>query len=138
MPLSTKFRVVLDTNIFISSLITSGNPQKIVDLAISGNFFLIVSPYIVHEIITTSEKFRPKLTNVEIDKLLEFLGTKTIRIIPGRKTSLCRDPKDNQILDLCVFGNANFLVTGDEDLLVLKTFKNTVILNPKQFLTVIK
>ncbi len=41
----------------------------------------------------------------------------------------CRDPKDNFLLDLCVFGKADYLITGDEDLLVLNPFRKTEIIN---------
>ena len=49
------------------------------------------------------------------------------------KTDICRDKKDNFLLDLAGNGNADYLITGDEDLLVLKEFKGTKILNFREF-----
>ena len=45
----------------------------------------------------------------------------------------CRDPKDNFLLDLSVAGKANYLITGDEDLLVLNPYRNTKIVNYRDF-----
>jgi uncharacterized protein len=47
---------------------------------------------------------------------------------------LCRDPKDNKFLELAVSGNADFIITGDEDLLVLNTFRNIEIISVNDFL----
>jgi predicted nucleic acid-binding protein len=48
---------------------------------------------------------------------------------------VCRDPKDNMLLELAVSGKADVIVTGDTDLLVLNPFKNIAILQPVAFLT---
>lgn len=48
--------------------------------------------------------------------------------------TICRDPKDNKLLELAVSGNANFLVTGDKDLLVLNPFRGIEIIVPRDFL----
>ena len=50
----------------------------------------------------------------------------------------CRDPKDNQFLELAVNGQADFIVTGDEDLLVLHPFRAIPILTPRDFLHVLE
>lgn len=47
---------------------------------------------------------------------------------------MCRDPKDNSPLNLAIDGNADYLVTGDSDLLILKQIKNTSIINWNDFL----
>ena len=48
--------------------------------------------------------------------------------------AICRDPKDNMILELAVSGNAEVIVTGDDDLLAMNPFKDISILNPQSFL----
>jgi putative PIN family toxin of toxin-antitoxin system len=50
------------------------------------------------------------------------------------KVNICRDSKDNQFLELAINGKANFIITGDEDLLVLNPFRNIPILTPRMFL----
>lgn len=137
MPLSTKFRVVLDTNIFISAYLYGGIPKKVVDEWIKNDHFvLIMSPFLVSEILLVFDRF--EFRSEKISDLKKLFETKSSKILPEKNIKVCRDPKDNQILDLCVSGNADYLVTGDKDMLVLKKFKNASILNPKQFLTMLK
>lgn len=128
----TKLRVVIDTNVFISGLNWGGKPGLILKKWLNDKFSLLVSPYLVVEIITTYERFNnPK---EDIEKLKKYLITKTINITPSKKITVCRDENDNQILDLCFFGKADFLITGDRDLLTLKEFEKTKIINPREFL----
>lgn len=51
--------------------------------------------------------------------------------------NVCRDDKDNKFLELAVNGNADYLITGDEDLLVLNPFQNIAIIKPNEFLLII-
>jgi len=131
----TKLRVVIDTNVFIAGLIWGGNPKKVLEAWLSQKFNLLISPYLCFEIIDVYQRFNnPK---EDIDKLLFYLETKAIKIIPKNKVKICRDEKDNQILALCSAGNADFLITGDKDLLALKKFKKTKIMKTKEFLKII-
>jgi len=132
---SIKLRVVVDTNVFISDLLWGGNPGKILNLWLWGKFNLLMSPYLCFEILDVYRKFDNPSQDTE--KLRLYLETKTIKIIPKKKVRVCRDPKDNQILALCWVGQADFLITGDKDLLSLKEFKNTKIVRPKEFLKII-
>jgi putative PIN family toxin of toxin-antitoxin system len=65
--------------------------------------------------------------------MVSFL--KVAEIIEISETiTVCRDPKDDKLLELTVCGNAGFLVTGDKDLLVLNPFRGVEILTPREFL----
>jgi len=133
---STKLRVVIDTNVFISGLIWGGNPKKVLEAWLFQKFDLLISPDLCFEIIDVYQRFNnPK---EEVNKLIFYLETKTIKIIPKNKVNVCRDEKDNQILALCLAGNADFLITGDKDLLALKEFKKTKIVKTKEFLKIIQ
>jgi len=57
---------------------------------------------------------------------------------PAHKITLCRDPRDNLVLECALAGKADFIVTGDEDLLVLKKFKSISIITPKNFIKHLK
>lgn len=129
---SIKLRVVIDTNVFISGLIWGGNPKIILESWLRGKFTLLMSPYLCFEIVSVYERFNNPKEDVERLKL--YLETQTIKIFPRKKVNVCRDKKDNQILGLCLVGEADFLITGDKDLLSLKKFGNTKILKPKEFL----
>lgn len=124
--------VVLDTNVFISGLLWGGNPKKVIEQWLEEEYTFAISPYLAHEILTTYMRFENSPENIE--KLTLYLTTKTRRVLPKRKVTVCRDPKDNQILDLCLASGADYLITGDKDLLTLKHYKQTIIVTPAQFL----
>jgi putative PIN family toxin of toxin-antitoxin system len=82
--------------------------------------------------------FRPKFDRyVSTDIRAEFIArlaetSEQVNII--EKITACRDPKDDQFLDVAVNGKANVLMTGDQDLLVLRSFRGVEIVSPAQFL----
>ncbi len=79
-------------------------------------------------------KFKNKFHATD-NQIYEFLSivklSKTYQ--PKIKINVCRDKKDNFLLELAETANANLLITGDKDLLVLKTWKNTLIMSPANF-----
>jgi len=134
MPSLTKLRVVIDTNVFISGLEWGGQPTKVINLWLEDKFLLLISPYLAHEIISVYERFANP--EAEVKQLQYYLESKALHVLPAKTVAVCRDSKDNQILDLCLAGRANYLVTGDKDLLALKEFHLTKICLPKQFLSI--
>ncbi|MEK7611024.1 MAG: putative toxin-antitoxin system toxin component, PIN family [Patescibacteria group bacterium] len=127
-----KPRVVVDTNVFVSAFVWDVIPQKVVAEWLEERFVVLLSPFLLSEILKTLKKF--DYTEEDLRELRSLLENHTLQIIPPLKVSYCRDPKDNQILDLSLAGQASFLVTGDKDLLTLKSFRDTKILRPKDFL----
>lgn len=130
-----KSKVVIDTNIFVSAILFGGNPKKILELLEEEKFDLLISPDLYVEIFSKLDDFSAEeiLTN----NLRFVLDYKAFKIAPKKTVNVCRDPKDNMLLSLCGEGHADFLITGDKDLLVLKNFKQTKILNPKDFLKIV-
>ncbi|MBU1085076.1 MAG: putative toxin-antitoxin system toxin component, PIN family [Candidatus Beckwithbacteria bacterium] len=129
---STKLRVVLDTNIFISGFYWGGIPKKIFNLWLKNKFTLYISPHTLAELIIVLIRFN--LPKKEIINLKSLIEKHSKKVLPTKKIKVCRDPKDNKFLEVCVASSADYLVTGDKDLLTLKEYKNTQIVNPKQFL----
>jgi len=74
------------------------------------------------------------LANEDIIDYLTFLTLRAHLIEPAEAVSACRDPKDNMVLEAALSGEAKFLVTGDEDLLVLNPFREIEIVAPSVFL----
>ena len=134
MKSSTSWRVVVDTNVFISAFIWGGNPQKIINLWLSEKITLIISPSLLSEILLVLKRFH--FSSAEIKKIKEILETHSLKVIPKKKVNICRDPKDNIILATCQDGKASYLITGDKDLLSLNKIKTTKILAPKNFLKI--
>lgn len=133
---SKKPRVVVDTNTFISAIFWGGNPLKVINLwRFDEKYDLIISPEILAEIISKL-KYKFRLPESLLAEWRDLLESEAILIIPKIKIRLCRDPKDNMLLEAAAASKAHYLITGDKDLLALKTFKNTKILKPAQFLQI--
>ena len=66
-------------------------------------------------------------------RMRRFLRRNTIRVEPKKRIRACRDPADDFILEIAVEGKADYLVTGDDDLLVLDPFQNVRIVTFKEF-----
>ncbi len=132
-------KIVIDSNLWISFLISStGSFLK--ELISKDEVQLLFSNKLISEIVDTAlkEKFRKYFTSEKIILLIDFIRSKGKLISVKTNLKLCRDPKDNFLLNLSIDGNANFLITGDKDLLILKKVKNTQIVTLKQFEEIIK
>lgn len=128
-------KVILDTNLWISFLI-SKKYNAIDNLLDNGDIIFIFSEESLEEFVTVAR--RPKISRyITEDALSEVLSLfnkygKLINVVS--EIDLCRDPKDNFLLNLAIDSNADYLVTGDSDLLILKQIKNTSIINWNDFL----
>jgi putative PIN family toxin of toxin-antitoxin system len=134
-----KIKIVLDTNIWISYLI-SKNSNQWDTLIFSDKIQIIYSEKLLNEFIevTQRDKFRKFFSLEDLEVILKFLGDFAIFVESiGKKYTLCRDLKDNFLLDLAVTAEADFLVTGDKDLLEIKTLENVKILSPTDFINLI-
>ena len=132
-------RVVIDTNIWISYLIGK-LLQEIDEKIVSKEIKIVVSEGLLKELSEVSN--RPKFKNIftprRIKELFSLLDNYAVVIVPRQKINICRDAKDNFLLEIALEGNADYLITGDEDLLVLNSFHKTKIASPKDFERVLK
>lgn len=131
-------RFVVDTNTFISSvLIASSVPDLAVQKA-RRTGILLFSDATFEELSQVIS--RPKLDRyVAIDTRVEFIARlreETEQVDIQERIVACRDPKDDQFLEVAINGNASCIITGDQDLLVLHPFRNLEIVSPAQFLTI--
>ena len=132
-----KKRVVIDTNVFISAiLIKFGNPRKIFEKLLNGEFILIESEELLAEL--RDVLIRPKFNFITADEKEHFIKNllSLCKIIePKQKLDIIKnDPDDNVVLETAVQGNADYIISGDEHLLILKEFKGIKIISPKEFL----
>ena len=130
-------RVLPDTNITISSVFWRGNPYEVIKKGILGGYQLIISAEILIEV---SDKLRNKFQFPEenIQELIDILMTYCHVIDVTSKFDIVRDKKDNKIIECAFDGKADYIVTGDPDLLELKEFKNIRIITAKDFLKIIQ
>jgi putative PIN family toxin of toxin-antitoxin system len=129
-----KVKVIFDTNVWISFLI--GKRLAIIKQYISdGSITIITTEQLLTEIkmVTNREKLKKYFSEESVKELIELLETiaKKIEIKPTHFIN--RDPKDNFLLDLIDFSKADYLVTGDKDLLAHNPFKTANILTPTDF-----
>lgn len=80
------------------------------------------------------KKFDQYLTVEERKEFITNFVLHGTPVEPVEKITECRDPKDNKFLELAVSGNADFIISGDEDLLVLNPFRDIPILTPHEFI----
>lgn len=135
-------RAVLDTNVVVSALLWGGLPYRLMQQAIDGDLELFTSPSLVdelREILTRrhlTKKFNEQRTSVdELATLyLEFARAvsplSTPRAVP-------RDVDDDQVVACALAAQANLIITGDQDLLVLNAYQGIDIVTPAQALPLI-
>lgn len=114
-------RVVLDTNVLIShALLPNSVPAQAVRKALHTGIIL-VSMETLSELadVLARPKFDPYVSITDRQQFLLTLGRVAERVTTTRKVQACRDPKDDKFLELAVNGQADILVTGDSNLLVL-------------------
>jgi len=144
-----KLKVVIDTNILISSTITSkGKPNQVIKAWEKGLFLLVISDQILEELrdVAKRERLRNKyrLFPERIHVLAENLKIGVEKIVPLSEQRLSissRDAKDNILLACSFGGEADYLVTGDRDLLDLSgnpKLGSLKIVSPKEFLETLK
>ncbi len=125
-------KIVLDTNVYLSNFIFGGLTAQVCTFCFE-KCAVFISPFIKDEI---TEKLAGKFQYPaeKIQFVLQTLALVTRETTPSNSLpDVCRDPDDNAILQLCQFVEADFLITGDKDLLVLENFGKTKILNPRAF-----
>jgi putative PIN family toxin of toxin-antitoxin system len=129
-------RYVFDTNVIVSAaLIAESVPRRAFDQALDRGTILISAPVLLELAEVLS---RPKLNKYLLEeermRFLVALLKKTELVGITETVTACRDAKDNKILELAVSGMADYIITGDEDLIVLDPFRGMPILPPREFL----
>jgi uncharacterized protein len=134
-------RVVIDTNILISALIFGGGKVAAIRVGWQTNRFQpLVSRPTVIELLRVLAYPKFKLHPTEQDTLLaDYLPFCTIVPIPAELPEIppCRDPYDEPFLHLALAGQADYLVTGDQDLLALVNVFECSIVTGAQFLAIL-
>lgn len=125
-------KVIFDTNVLLSSLLFPGFSTKVYDFCVlSYNTFS--SDWLLDEL---SEKLtgKFKLTDEQAEDYLNLLRERMAVVHPFNDLpDACRDADDNHVLQLADYIQADCIITGDKDLLVLEEYKKTQILSPRQF-----
>jgi uncharacterized protein len=128
-------RIIIDTNLWISFLITK-DFSKLDEIIFSRDGILVFSQELLDEFLEVAKrpKFRRFFSPSDIEEILETIDEYADFVKVHAQIDICRDPKDNFLLSLAIDGNADFLLTGDKDLLELVKFGETAIITISAFL----
>jgi putative PIN family toxin of toxin-antitoxin system len=136
-------RAVLDTNVLVSGLLRhrSGSPPvAIIEAWREGHFELVTSREIIAEVGRALGKpyFRARLSQDQVDRALGLLRRRTFLVRVGDEvTEVVGDPADNLVVATAVGADADYLVTGDSELLAVGAYAGVRIVSPRTFLTVL-
>jgi uncharacterized protein len=132
-------RAVLDTNVLLAGLLWRGPPHALLEQVRNGSVTFISSPVLLAElaqvlarpkfdaILSRSDTSRDRMLT-EIRMLAELIDP------PPLAQPVCRDPDDDAVLALAAAAQADWIISGDDDLLSLASFEGIAILNPAQAL----
>jgi putative PIN family toxin of toxin-antitoxin system len=125
-------KIVLDADVIIAAFAARGLCESIMEVCLSEHE-IVLSDDLFDEILRNL-RLKIKLPTNIVDNICELLREHANISIPEPLASdVCRDPDDIKILGLAVASNADYIVTGDKDLLILKNFQDIPILNPRSF-----
>ena len=129
-------RVVLDTNVLVSALLFTGKLSKIVDLWRQGKVIPIISRETFEELRAVLEYPKFSLAPDEIQSIIEneILPFFEVVEIQENVRGVCRDPGDDKFLACALSGSAHFILSGDRDLIDLKSYKTIRIIKASEFL----
>ena len=131
-----RLNVVFDANVIISGLRFGGNERVILGYGREGKIVVRLSPSILEEVrdvLPRKFHYSPAAAQAEIDALRQWVNLvePTVEV-----RGVARDDDDNHILACCLEVAADYLITGDRDLLVLNEFRGTIIVNGATFLRI--
>ena len=134
MPGQKPSRVIIDTNIWISFLIGK-ELHDLKNLIVSEKVKIITTDQLLTEIrlVTSRNKLKKYFNQDKVSDLISLLDIIADKIKITKIDKISRDAKDDFLLALSKEARANYLITGDKDLLDIKVYGRTKILTAKQF-----
>jgi putative PIN family toxin of toxin-antitoxin system len=114
-------RVLVDTNVWVSALLNPhGFPARVLAALKAGRFQPVLSEPLLDELLDVLSRPRLvtkyRLTAHDIAELATLLEEKAVRVAPHGTLRLCRDPRDDVVLETAVLGGATYAVSRDDDL----------------------
>ena len=136
-------RAVLDTNVLVSGLVAKqGPPRQVLDAWLEGRYTIVTSLYLVEELthVLSYPRIAERLlmNDEEVEALLAALLSQAA-VTPGqlRLPGVTRDPKDDAVVACAKEGEADYIVSGDQDLLVLGEYEGIQVITPRQFVEIL-
>ncbi|MCH7639027.1 MAG: putative toxin-antitoxin system toxin component, PIN family [Bacteroidetes bacterium] len=130
-------RFVFDTNVLVSAALTpGGKPGRCLAVAMGMGKILLSDPTVLElSDVLLRDKFDRYATRESREAFfVSFVEEKASVIETSERIRACRDPNDDKFLEVGVSGKADYLIMGDQDLLVLHPFRGIPILKPAAFM----
>lgn len=131
-------RIVLDTNVLISAIIHSGKPRKLFQMGIDGKYKILISKETLDELSAVLQRPKFKMTREDIMRIVSALMEtgENIRVTSNFKV-ISNDPDDDIILNTAHDGDADYLVSGDNDIQSLENFRGIKIVSVDEILKIL-
>lgn len=128
-------RVVIDTNVLISAIFWAGKPKLLLNSVRRGEITFLTSETLLAELkeVLTSKDKPFRISTGEADKIMNHLKDIAELVNTLNIVAVCRDEDDNRVLECALDGSAEYIITGDKDLLDLKIFKGIKIMSVGDF-----
>jgi putative PIN family toxin of toxin-antitoxin system len=130
----------LDANIFVSAFIWGGKPRLITNRYVQMVDMLFISGEIIDEIRYVLRMPKFDLSKRRFDDIIENIEThgRMVNIISKhRVTGVCRDPYDDMYLECAIAAGADYIISGDRDLLDLKEYGGVKIVSAREYLDIV-
>ena len=127
-------RIIIDTNVLVSGVFFGGLPGRLLSMWKDGGIKLVASSDIFNEYAEVIRRLGRKYPTLETTSIIDLLAVE-LEIIRTKKikSPICRDPDDDKFIACAISGKVELIISGDQDLLVLKKFKNIRLITPAQF-----
>ena len=137
---SNKLRVVIDTNVFISSILFRGRLEVLVQNWKNGTFDFLLSKEVLNEYIRVLHYPKFEITPIEIKEIIdeELLPFITPVVTHANIKAVKKDPADDKFFSLAIDGKADVIVSGDVHVLSVKKYKTITVLSPTDFIEMLR
>jgi uncharacterized protein len=129
-------RYVFDTNVIISALLFENSKPALALRYALANGEILLSLDFLEELneVLGRERFDRYVTRVEREEFLQAFVERAVLVEVTENVQACRDPKDDKVLELALNGEAQYIISGDKDLLVLHPFRDVQIITADELL----
>ena len=128
-------RVVLDTNVLVSALISDGKSRELLKMGIVKQYAIVISDLILKELALVLSRPKFKTSQDEVQRVIvALMRTAEVVNVTSKLKAVKEDPKDDMIVDTAYDGNANMIVTGDSHLLALNEYRETKIVTVEKMI----
>ena len=134
-----RYKIILDTNWYVSASINRNSRRRLYDLLINESLTIFYSSELLaeYESVIFRKKFEKYIRQEQVNRFIRLVLTRLKRVEIKTLIKMSRDAKDNFLLSMAIDCGANYLVTGDPDLLILNEFGKTKILTMAEFLKIV-